>query len=295
MRTTRSRWVEPRKDLILRSPTKSGVSKDEQRAWCSFPSFETYAFSVLLRMRSICLKGWHLAVLGGALLFAPPAIAMDDNALFWRVDAWAEQRFHNVAPATEWRSTAWLGTDTDKLRLYNGGIVDTSTGQIDKEGGTKGVDSRAFYSRLIAPFWDAKVGIQATAYGQNLWRTGFLAGVEGLAPYGIHLDFVAGVSQTGVLTARLDADYDILLSQKLIAQPFVEAVLASKDDPAIDLGAGLARLELGLRLRYEFTKEFAPYIGVSFEQFTGNTATFVANDGDPTSKLRVLAGLKVWF
>ena len=30
-------------------------------------------------------------------------------------------------------------------------------------------------------------------------------------------------------------------------------------------------------------------------RFTGNTATFVANDGDPTSKLRVLAGLKVWF
>ena len=295
MRTIRSGLAEPQEALILRSAAQQRVSKDGNEHPVCRSSVETRAFSVLLRMRSICLKGWHLAVLAGALLFAPSAVAMDDNALFWRVDAWAEQRFHNVAPATEWRSTAWLATDTDKLRLYNGGIIDTSTGQIDKEGGTKGVDSRAFYSRLIAPFWDAKVGIQATAYGQNLWRAGFLAGVEGLAPYGIHLDFVAGVSQTGVLTARLDADYDILLSQKLIAQPFVEAVLASKDDPAIDLGAGLARLELGLRLRYEFTKEFAPYIGVSFEQFTGNTATFVANDGDPTSKLRVLAGLKVWF
>lgn len=230
-----------------------------------------------------------------ALAAAAPAHAMDDNAIYWRVDGMAEQRFHNVAPATEWRATAWLGTDTDKLRLYNAGIINSTNGAIEKEGGTKGVESRAFYSRLIAPFWDAKLGISATAFGPNLWRTGFIAGVEGLAPYGIHLDVVAGVSQTGVLTLRFDAEYDVLLSQKLVAQPFVEAVLASKDDPAIDLGAGLARLELGLRLRYEFTKEFAPYVGVSFEQFTGNTATFMTNDGDLTSKLRVLAGLKVWF
>jgi copper resistance protein B len=241
------------------------------------------------------MRTTSLLLAAAALCAASPAIAMDDNANFWRVDAWAEQRFSSVAPATEWQAKAWLGTDTDKLRLYNGGVIDSIDGKIDKEGGTKGIDSRAFYSRLIAPFWDAKVGIQATAFGQDLWRTGFLVGVEGLSPYGFHVDLTAGVTQTGVLNARLDVEYDILLSQKLIAQPFAELYLASKDDPAIDLGAGLARFEVGLRLRYEFTKEFAPYVGVSFEQFTGNTATFVANDGDPTSKLRVLAGLKVWF
>ena len=71
--------------------------------------------------------------------------------------------------------------------------------------------------------------------------------------------------------------------------------MASGDDLAIDLGAGLSRLETGLRLRYEITKEFAPYIGVSFEQFTGATATYVAAEGEPTSKLRALVGLKLWF
>src|SRR5690349_18415291 len=108
---------------------------------------------------------------------ASPAVAMDDNAIFWRVDGMAEQRFHNRSPATEWQSTAWIGDDTNKLRLYNGGVIDTNTGWIDKEGGTKGIETRAFYSRLIAPYWDAKVGIGATAFGPNLWRTGFLAGV----------------------------------------------------------------------------------------------------------------------
>lgn len=130
---------------------------------------------------------------------------------------------------------------------------------------------------------------------QGVTRSGFLAGVEGLAPYGIHIDAVAGVSQTGVLSARLEASYDILLSQKLIARPYLEAMLASKDDPAIQLDSGLARYEVGLRLRYEIVKEVAPFIGVGFEQFTGATANLVAAGGGATSNLRGLVGLKFWF
>src|SRR5712664_3127309 len=106
----------------------------------------------------------------------------------------------------------------------------------------------------------------ATIPQRGVTRSGFLAGFQGLAPYGIHVDSVLGVSETGVVSARLDASYDIMLSQKLIAQPYVEAMVASKDDPAIQLGSGLSRYELGFRLRYEIVKEFAPYVGLSFEQ-----------------------------
>jgi len=222
------------------------------------------------------------------------AIAMDDQAIYWRFDGRAEKRLTSVAPATDWATSAWIGDDSTKLRLQNSGVVDDS-GHIDNEGGTKGIDSRLFYSRLISDFWDAKAGVQFTVFNQGITRSGFIAGVEGLAPYGIHVDAVLGVSQTGVVSARLEATYDVVLTQKLIAQPFVEAMLASQDDPAIQLGSGLARYELGLRLRYEIVKEVAPYVGVSFEQFTGNTANFVAAGGGPTSNLRALLGMKVWF
>ena len=222
------------------------------------------------------------------------AIAMDDQAIYWRFDGRAEKRLTSVAPATDWATSAWIGDDSTKLRLQNSGVVDDS-GHIDNEGGTKGIDSRLFYSRLISDFWDAKAGVQFTVFNQGITRSGFIAGVEGLAPYGIHVDAVLGVSQTGVVSARLEATYDVVLTQKLIAQPFVEAMLASQDDPAIQLGSGLARYELGLRLRYEIVKEVAPYVGVSFEQFTGNTANFVAAGGGPTSNLRALVGMKVWF
>jgi len=229
-----------------------------------------------------------------ALAVAPSARAMDDQDIFWRVDGFAEKRITAIGPATEWQALGWIGNDLTKLRLQNSGVVDDN-GRIENEGGTKGIDSRLFYSRLISDFWDAKAGVQFTVFDQGVTRSGFLAGVEGLAPYGIHIDAVAGVSQTGVLSARLEASYDILLSQKLIARPYLEAMLASKDDPAIQLGSGLARYEVGLRLRYEIVKEVAPYVGVSFEQFTGATANFVAAGGGATSNLRGLVGLKFWF
>jgi copper resistance protein B len=237
---------------------------------------------------------------GGAVLVmamtcaAMPAVAMDDQATYWRFDGRVEKRLTSVAPATEWATSAWIGDDSTKLRLQNSGVIDDS-GHIDNEGGTKGIDSRFFYSRRISDYWDAKAGVQFAVFDQGVTRSGFMAGVEGVAPYGVHVDAVLGVSQTAVVSARLEATYDVLLSQKLIAQPFLEAMLASQDDPAIQLGSGLARYEVGIRLRYEIAKEVAPYVGVSFEQFTGNTANFVAAEGGPTSNVRALVGLKVWF
>ena len=235
---------------------------------------------------------WMVAV--AATCTAMPVLAMDDQATWWRFDGRVEKRLTALAPATDWATSAWIGDDLTKLRLQNSGVIDDA-GHIDNEGGTRGIDSRFFYSRRISDYWDAKAGVQFTVFDQGVTRSGFIAGVEGVAPYGIHLDAVLGVSQTGVVSARLDATYDILLSQKLIAQPFAEAMLASQDDPAIQLGSGLARWEVGLRLRYEIAKEVAPYIGVSFEQFTGTTANLVAAEGGPTSNLRALVGLKVWF
>lgn len=236
----------------------------------------------------------RVCMAAATIAFAVPAAAMDDQATYWRFDGRVEKRISGIAPATEWAASAWIGDDSTKLRLYNTGIVGDS-GRIDNEGGTKGIDSRFFYSRLVSDFWDAKAGVSFTVFDEGVTRSGFVAGVEGLAPYGIHVDAVFGVSQTGVVSARLDASYDLLLSQKLIAQPYLEAMAASQNDPAIQLGSGLSRFEVGLRLRYEIAKEFAPYIGVSFEQYTGNTAAFVAAAGEPTSLARALVGLKFWF
>src|SRR5215472_8114819 len=94
-----------------------------------------------------------------------PAMAMDDQAIYWRFDGRAEKRISGVAPATEWAASAWIGDDLNKLRLQNSGIVGDS-GFIDNEGGTRGIESRFFYSRLISNFWDAKAGISFTVFNE---------------------------------------------------------------------------------------------------------------------------------
>src|SRR5258708_36651595 len=159
---------------------------------------------------------------------ATPALAMDDQAAYGRFDGRVEKRLTAVAPATAWATSAWIGDDSTKLRLQNSGVIDDS-GHIDNEGGTKGIDSRFFYSRLISDFWDAKAGVSFTVFDRGVTRSGFAAGVEGLAPYGIHVDATMCVSQTGVARARLDASYDVMRSQKLVAQPYLEAMLASQN------------------------------------------------------------------
>src|ERR1044071_990592 len=129
-----------------------------------------------------------------AICLATPAVAMDDQATYWRFDGRAEKRLSGIAPATEWAASAWIGDDSTKLRLYNTGIVG-DTGHIDNEGGTRGIDSRFFYSRLISDFWDAKAGVSFTVFDEGVTRSGFVAGIEGLAPYGLHVDAVLGVRQ----------------------------------------------------------------------------------------------------
>src|SRR5260221_10807259 len=93
-----------------------------------------------------------------AVAMATPAAAMDDQATWWRFDGRAEKRLSSMAPATEWAASAWIGDDSTKLRLQNTGIV-ADSGRIDNQGGTNGIDSRFFYSRLLSHLWDAKSGL----------------------------------------------------------------------------------------------------------------------------------------
>ena len=162
--------------------------------------------SALLMKRSRHRRGAPpaMTLLALAVAFATPALGMDDQATYWRFDGRVEKRLTSVAPATEWAASAWIGDNSTKLRLQNSGVVDDG-GRIDNEGGAKGIDNRFFYSRRISDYWDAKAGVQFTVFDQGVMRSGFLAGVEGLAPYGIHIDAVLGVSQTAVVSARLEA------------------------------------------------------------------------------------------
>lgn len=103
------------------------------------------------------------------------------------------------------------------------------------------------------------------------------------------------VGESGQLVARLDAEYEYLFSQKLILSPEVEINLYSKDDKEVGIGSGLSNMGLGLRLRYEVRREFAPYIGVNWTKIFGQTADFAREEGEKTGDVQIVAGVRIWF
>jgi copper resistance protein B len=86
-----------------------------------------------------------------------------------------------------------------------------------------------------------------------------------------------------------------MLTQKLVLSPEIELNFHGKDDEAVGVGSGLSDMELGLRLRYEIRREFAPYIGINYVKKYGDTADFARADGEDTHDTQIVAGFRAWF
>ena len=106
---------------------------------------------------------------------------------------------------------------------------------------------------------------------------------------------MAFVGDSGRTALRLSGDYDLLITQRLVLQPEAELNFYGSDDPERLIGSGLSDLEIGLRLRYELSREFAPYLGVSWSKRFGESADLSQAAGAETDELSLVAGLRVWF
>lgn len=157
-------------------------------------------------------------------------------------------------------------------------------------------DSRteALWTHAVHPFWDAQVGLRHD-HGTGPDRDWLALGVQGLAPYWFGLDATAYVGEHGRTALRLDADYDLLLTQRWVLQPRMEMNFFGKTDPARGLGSGISDVSAGLRLRYEIRREIAPYLGAEWTSLRGGTADAARASGEPVRAMRVVAGLRLWF
>lgn len=184
-----------------------------------------------------------------------------------------------------WDGEGWIGTDENKLWLKTEG--EYADGKI-KEG-----EAWALYSRNIATFWDAQAGIrQDFGASPNTYAT---FGFTGLAPYYFETEAHLFVSKDGDVTARFRQENDVLLTQKLIVQPYVEVNLSAQDVPEMDMGAGIVDGKVGLQTRYEFTRKFAPYVDVSYGRKFGETASIAGNNGEDKDELVGSVGLRLMF
>lgn len=187
----------------------------------------------------------------------------------------------------KFESDAWFGGDINRFVF-----------KVDGEGEfgepIESVELKALYSRAVGPYFNLQAGARQD-FGAGPDRTHAVLGVEGLAPYWLEVDGYLYLSSQGELRASASAEYDQRLTQRLILQPKVEFDLSAQAIPELGIGSGLTSAEFGLRLRYEFVREFAPYIGVVHEAKFGQSADYARAAAGSSDSTNVVIGIRAWF
>jgi copper resistance protein B len=186
-----------------------------------------------------------------------------------------------------WDGDAWIGGDINRLTLKSEG-----EGTLGRS--LEAAEVQALYSRAIDPYWNLQAGVRYD-FKPNPSRTYAAVGIEGLAPYWFDVEGALFLSDKGDVLGRVAAWYDQRVTQFFVLQPRVEANVAAQDVRRDGIGSGLTDMEFGLRLRYEKTREFAPYVGVSWERQFGDTARFTKARGDDTGGFSFVVGVRTWF
>ncbi len=216
-----------------------------------------------------------------------PGMDMADNDIYSqilldRVEAFHTSDSHGQAIDAQ----AWVGGDIDKLWFKVDG---------ERENGRLGATrTEALWNHAIATYWGSQAGVRHD-FGGGPGRTWAAFGIQGLAPYWFDVQATAYIGQGGRTAMRFETEYDLLITQRLILQPDVKVDLYGKNDPERGIGSGLSDVEAGLRLRYEFSRKVAPYIGVVWNKKFGNTASYARDSGSAVKETRLVAGIRVWF
>jgi copper resistance protein B len=193
--------------------------------------------------------------------------AAGPNPLVWEIDGWIGKDLHKL----------WIKTEGERIN-----------------GTTEELEVQTLYSRAIAPYWDLQAGWRH----DNLPapdRDWAVIGIQGLAPYLFEVDAAFFIGESGRTAARLQAEYELLFTQRWVLSPEIELNLLGKSDPERGFGSGLTDIELGLRLRYEIRREFAPYLGINWSRLYADTADFARADGEKTEDGQFVIGLRAWF
>ncbi len=199
-----------------------------------------------------------------------------------------EHRSAGGNPMLVWEGQGWVGNDDHKLWIKTEGEYGTADSRFED------AELQALYSRAISPFWDIQLGLRHD-FEPDPTRSYLTVGVQGLARYWFEIDAQLFLSDEGDLSARLEAEYELRLTQRLILQPRLEINSAFSDDTDRNLDAGLSSVDAGLRLRYEFRRTIAPYLGLSWNRVYGREADLLRSNNEDPGEISVLAGVRFWY
>ena len=217
--------------------------------------------------------------------------SIHDNQVFatFMADRFEHQWGEHGKESLLWDVQGWVGRDYNKLVLESEGHY-----RLDGEEDLEEAMIEIFYSRNVAKFWDVRLGIRHDFEPQPE-RSFLAAGFEGLAPQWFEVDATAYLSEDGDVSAKVEVEYELMFTQRLVLIPRLESGLSLQDAPEYGQWQGLTDVTLGARLMYHIRREFAPYIGVTWSRKLGETANRVENAGGDIDSTAVVAGVRFWF
>lgn len=185
-----------------------------------------------------------------------------------------------------WDLNGWMGGDIDRLAFRSEGER--------TNGHTEEAELQLLWSHAVDPWWETVAGIRQD-FKPGSPQTWAAFGVQGTPLYGLEAEATAFVGEAGQSALRLEAEYDMLLTQRWVLQPKAEVNLHGRNDERRGIGAGFSDASVGLRLRYEISRQFAPYLGVTWTRAYGNSTDMTRAEGEDTSEARLVAGIRFWF
>ena len=218
-----------------------------------------------------------------------PRIKFDDEKTFVGLRVERLERIENRGDSSNgglYDGSLRIGRD------YNALVVKAEGDIADSE--LEEASTEALYSHSVATYWDTQIGARYdSGIGPN---RGWLAlGLQGLVPYWFEVKATAYIGDEDRTALSLSAEYELLITQRLVMQPSLEASFYGKDDTERDIGSGLSETSTGLRIRYDFSRQIAPYVGIEGVNTFGKTADLLRAAGEPTRNTRYVVGLRFWF
>ncbi|ACT58396.1 copper resistance protein B [Hirschia baltica] len=231
------------------------------------------------------MKSKILIVGALAMATALPALAAEGDPVYNYTLAEADIAEIDDETVGAFDAQGWVGGDYNRFWWKTGG--EFADGDFDD------AEVQALYSRYISKFWDAQIGVRYDLESKG--ETYGVIGLQGLAPYFFEVDAAAFVSSSGDVSARFEATGELLFTQRLILEPGIALDFYAEDDPSRQIGSGLSTAEYGAQLRYELTREFAPYVALTYEEAYGDTAYFQRLETGSANRTIFKVGIRTMF
>lgn len=188
---------------------------------------------------------------------------------------------------TLWDAIGRVGNNIHRLYLETEGEFNSDKGHFKKSR------NEILYGYAIAPFWDIQGGYRRDFIADKDDRDFAVFSFQGMAPFEFEVDAASYLSSDGDISAILEVEYSFLLTQRTQVIPRFEAEASVQQVKEYNIGRGLNGFELGLRISHQIIREFAPYIGVSWERKTFGTKDLLEDVGEETSEGIFLIGVRM--